>query len=175
MNFHRKLIRETALDLLVKHKITEPPVPVEQIAQDLGITVKTARLDSDISGFLYRGEDKTLVGVNADDPPVRRRFTIAHEIAHFLLHPEGLKEVHVDRKFFLRSELSSKGTDEHEVQANFFAAELLMPSEFIARDMSDYKGRDLVEDTVVEKLAKKYKVSEQALVIRLTNLGFIKM
>jgi Zn-dependent peptidase ImmA (M78 family) len=175
MTFHRKQIRQKALDLLGKYDISDPPVPVDQIAHGLGITVKTASLDSDISGFLYRGDERTVIGVNADDPPVRRRFTVAHEIAHFLLHPEGLREVHVDRKFFLRSELSSKGTDEHEVEANFFAAELLMPSAFIARDMADYEGRDLVEDKVVEKLAKKYKVSEQALVIRLTNLGFIKM
>ncbi|MGH3265723.1 MAG: ImmA/IrrE family metallo-endopeptidase [Trebonia sp.] len=66
---------------------------------------------------------------------VRRRFTIAHELGHYFLHVS--ETLHVDRAahFRLRSQLSSEGIDVTEIQANRFAASLMMPDEMILKDM----------------------------------------
>ena len=66
------------------------------------------------------------------------------------------------------------GEDINEKEANYFAAELLMPAKFLRQELEG-KRLDLFDDSgTLEKLAKKYKVSVQALTIRLTNLGYIK-
>ncbi|MGH9326658.1 MAG: ImmA/IrrE family metallo-endopeptidase, partial [Terriglobia bacterium] len=72
----------------------------------------------------------------------------------------------------LRSPKSSTGTDEKEIEANQFAAELLMPVDVLSRDILKLRGKMDVE-TAINKLASKYKVSVQAMTIRLTSLGVL--
>jgi Zn-dependent peptidase ImmA (M78 family) len=76
----------------------------------------------------------------------------------------------------LRDSESATGEDNDEREANFFAAELLMPEEFLVRDL---KGTDLDmledENEFLWKLAKKYQVSAQALTFRLANLRYISL
>ena len=103
-----------------------------------------------------------------------------HELGHFFLHDEqGQGEVHVDRtrqfQIKLRGPASSQGVDEEEVEANLFAAELLMPTTFLERDVAQ-DGFDLSDDDeAVAKLAKRYGVSAQAMSIRLAYLGLINL
>ena len=112
-----------------------------------------------------------VIGVNRDQATVRQRFTIAHELGHLLLHEYS--RVHVDRGFRvrLRSGLSSEGTDRDEMEANRFAAELLMPIEFLQADL-EKREFDLADDSEFQTLAKRYGVSTQALAIRLNGLGY---
>jgi Zn-dependent peptidase ImmA (M78 family) len=166
--------------LLHKYKITEGPVPVEQVVQSLGIEIKLDKVDDELSGFLVREKKagRTVIGANKSHHPHRRRFTIAHELGHFLLH-EG-ETVHLDeyRQAFtinLRDSQSATGEDNDEREANFFAAEFLMPAKFLKEDLQG-KNLDLLGDSeFLDKLAKKYKVSVQALTFRLANLGYIKL
>jgi len=105
--------------------------------------------------------------------PVRRRFTIAHELGHLVLQRDDL--FHVDEKFpvAFRSEDSSKAHSPFEVEANQFAAELLMPEKLLMRDVAKLPlGLD-VEEAIAE-LARRYEVSEQAMTIRLSALGVIQ-
>lgn len=60
-----------------------------------------------------------------------------------------------------------------EMEANLFAAELLMPKQFLDADLAKLGGLDLFEDEVLRDLAKKYEVSVQAMTHRLTNLEYI--
>lgn len=123
--------------------------------------------------MVYRNADGTaVVGVNSIDSPSRQRFTIAHELGHLILHVE--LDLHVDKHFpiGLRSETSAKGVDDHEIEANQFAAELLMPSEWIRREVELLRGTDV--DRAISKLAEKYEVSTEAMSIRLSALGFVK-
>jgi Zn-dependent peptidase ImmA (M78 family) len=105
-------------------------------------------------------------------PEVRQRFTIAHELGHWRLH--GKKEVIVDHlvRIDFRDDRASAATHHEEIQANAFAAELLMPSEFILLEL---KKRGLSEaegvGEVVEDLAERFEVSQQAMEYRLVNLG----
>ena len=177
MAIRRKYIRRVVDDVLHTNGVVDPPVPVDDIARRYKIRIKSQTFEGDISGYLFRRSGNVTIGVNQNHSLLRRRFTIAHELGHFLLHPEGVDEVHVDRRFVikLRSDQSSLGTNEHEVEANLFAAELLMPTELIRRDLFQQHSVDLIEDDVATKLAQRYKVSEQAMLFRLANLGHISI
>jgi hypothetical protein len=177
MAVRRKVIRQLVEELLAKNGVENAPVPVEAIAVKETVDVRYNATDDDgLSGFLLRGpavpgEWRAIIGVNKDHHPNRQRFSIAHELGHLLLHAGG-EEVHVDRdtvfQVKLRDSESSKGTDPDEREANAFAAELLMPASFLLRDL---EGVEVLEDTNVGDLASRYGVSQQALMIRLANLG----
>lgn len=181
MAIRRKQIRELVERLLAQHHVTEGAVPVEKIVRSFGIELKLDKVDDELSGFLVRenrGQRRSMIGANKSHHPHRQRFTIAHELGHFLLH-QG-EQVHLDdlRQAFtinLRDKESAKGEDNDEREANLFAAELLMPAKFLMSDLHG-KNLDLLDDgDFLDKLAKKYKVSTQALTFRLANLGYIKL
>jgi Zn-dependent peptidase ImmA (M78 family) len=160
------MIKRTVNSLLEDRQIRSAPVPVESIAERSGISIHYGDL-GDVSGLLMRRLHDTLIGVNLTQSPVRRRFTIAHEYGHYLLH-EGL-ESHVDRGFRVnfRDSKSSEANDVVEIEANFFAANLLMPEEFLEADRADLAIDD---DLAVKRLAKLYKVSQHAMSLRLGNV-----
>ena len=165
-------IRKTARNLLEKLKIQVPPVPVKRLARSCGARiVRVSGNKADIDGFLYQEDNNVVIGINRDQATVRQRFTIAHELGHLLLHEYS--RVHVDRGFRvrLRSGLSSEGTDLDEMEANRFAAEILMPIEFLQSDLKE-REFDLADDSQLRALAKRYGVSTQALAIRLNGLGY---
>lgn len=174
MIVRRKYIRELASKLLAESKTTSPPVPVESIARGNGITVSKRKVENNVSGFFYRNasQGKAVIGVNDSHPPNRQRFTIAHELGHFLLHAGDLA-VHVDDPVKHRDERSAKGTDVQEVESNLFAAELLMPVEFLREDLHQFGALDLLDEQKVESLARKYRVSNHAMAIRLSSLGYV--
>lgn len=174
MTIRRKKIRTLVAELLDHNIVQKPPVPIDKIAKSKGVQIIRHPIDiEDVSGFLYRDKDKAVIITNSEHSDVRQRFTISHELGHFLLH-EG-HPVHVDRKFSvkMRNDLSSKGVDTYEIEANNFAAELLMPKEMLKEDLLAIEDINLFEGDAIQKLAKKYKVSPQALTIRLTSLELI--
>lgn len=165
------LARRKAAELLALGDVASAPVDVEQLATKvLGATVKRASFDGKLSGLVHRGRDgRAVIAVNADHASVRQRFTIAHEVGHLLLHAQ--EDLHVDEGIWLRNERSGSATDEREIEANQFAAELLMPTELI-REAVGGRNLDLAndEDPTLDDLAKKFQVSRQALSIRLSRL-----
>src|SRR6266508_6143231 len=76
-----------AAKVRAEHTDGELPVPVEKIAEKLGVAIVVETLDRNVSGLLFRQGDTQAIGVNAAHPMVRQRFTIAHELGHFRLHP----------------------------------------------------------------------------------------
>ena len=82
-----------------------------------------------------------------------------------MLHRNLLSnEVHVDKQFkiLMRNSKSSAGTDAMEVEANKFAAELLLP-EFLIGDVLAHSTFDIDDPAPLEELAKKFRVSKQML------------
>ncbi len=73
-----------------------------------------------------------------------------------------------------RNELSKQGTDLDEIEANLFAAELLMPRMMVAQDLHQNDAVDILDDDFFYELAQRYNVSTQALLLRLVNLGYIE-
>lgn len=170
MPIRRKWIQGFAQELLRRAKITSPPVPVEHIAKASGVRMQLAPFQGDLSGFVYRKGNQAVIWVNSLHPLVRRRFSMAHELGHYFLH-EG-DSLHVDRpaQIRLRSSLSSKGEDPEEVEANLFAAELLMPTKLLLKDLRQL--HDANDEELISTLANRYNVSPQAISIRLASLGF---
>jgi hypothetical protein len=155
-----------------------PPVDVEAIAIKLGIRVITADLGVDVSGLLVTTPGQQVsICVRAGDASSRKRFTIAHELAHHILgHQfEAGGHVHVDRGNFIsqRGPRASQGVDPKEIEANHFAAALLMPSAWVRAAASEMQGKGLLVDHHVAKLAERFGVSEQAMTIRLTTLRLL--
>lgn len=180
MRARRTLIRNKAQELLEQLGISEPPVNLYTVAASLGIEIQKSvpsTKDEELSGFLFRDKTKNLsvIGINKKHHRNRRRFTAAHEIGHFLLHKSS--STYVDRRFVvnLRSSASSEGTNVEEIEANLFAAELLMPYNMIKKDMEEIGALDIFcdGDKVISGLAEKYEVSNQAITYRLANLGYI--
>ncbi len=170
----RRKIEAMVGTLLAESRVTEAPVPVSKIAKAKGARIFLDSLEGDLSGFLYRDKKRAVIGVNTRHHPVRQNFTIGHELGHFLLHDQ--ESLHIDHEFRvrLRNDVSSQGTDEAEREANFFAASLLMPREFLETDLAKEDYVDLLDDEPLHTLARKYGVSTQALVNRLKNLGYIQ-
>lgn len=181
MRVRKSYIRQLVSRLLADNDVESSPVGIELIAKNLGIDVVFDVASNDIAGFLVKDyENKTaVIGVNKNHSEPRQRFTIAHELGHFFLH--DYDGVHFDGKhsgsqMFLRDEKSSQGTDVEEREANYFAAEILMPVSLLQKDLAKIKEISLTdEDINLTKLAKNYKVSSQALTFRLANLGYINL
>jgi Zn-dependent peptidase ImmA (M78 family) len=161
-------IERMILALLDKYEIKAAPVPIEQMVREEGIRLKAGDLGSK-SGLMLRGPEGTVIGVNSTQQRTRQRFTIAHEFGHCLLHAD--MTAHSDEAFRVkyRDERSSLGSDVEEMEANFFAASLLMPKALLDRDQAqDYVDIDDAE--ACAPLARRYQVSMQAMSIRLMNL-----
>lgn len=153
------------------------PVDIEGIAESQGIKIKYVPLDPDVSGVLLtEPSGEIIIGVNEGHHINRQRFTIAHEFGHFLLHKERdetlvsnlltSKEV-----VYFRNEDSSKGEHRREVQANQFAAELLMPEDLIRlRVGTKIKQQD---ETMIRDLSSEFMVSVQSMMFRLINLQLL--
>jgi Zn-dependent peptidase ImmA (M78 family) len=168
MRRSQEQIQRRVSKILRDHEIHRPPVPVEKIAEGYGIEVRYEPAEDELSGALIRKHNEVVIGVNASHHPNRQRFTIAHEIAHFLLH-DGV-DVHVDQDFRinLRDRRSSEAVSREEIEANRFAAELLMPTEFIEQDTRRLQS---IDEAAKQRLANRYRVSKHAMGLRLANLG----
>ncbi len=160
-------------ELLGAAEITEPPVDVDWLAKEQGALVVPEDLDSEVSGVLYREPGNLIIAVNRHHAPNRRRFTIAHELGHLLLH-QGRPVIvdHVVRaRINLRDHRSSLATEREEIEANRFAAHLLMPPGFVHYELDAALRRGLDEQATIDRLARRFGVSTQAMEFRLTNLG----
>lgn len=162
-------IRRCAADLLAENGIERPAVPVERLAKAAGAVMEYRDFNNEISGLLIRKQKMVVIAVAQEQPEQRQRFTIAHELGHLLLH-DGI-EVRVDKHFRvnLRSSASSKAEDVEEIEANAFAAELLMPRDFLLRDARKLT-LDIEDEEQIAALARRYEVSRQAMTFRLMNL-----
>jgi Zn-dependent peptidase ImmA (M78 family) len=160
-----------AQQLLARLGIESAPTPVEKVAKALGAQVRFSPFDDELAGMVYVKDGVPIIGVNSLHHPNRQRFTIAHELGHLELHREIItSKVHVDKNFpvLMRDPKSATGTELLEIQANQFAAELLMPRKLIDQVLAGKKF-DIDDEGPIEELAKKFRVSKQALEYRIRN------
>lgn len=155
--------------LLEKAGIATTPVPVERIARQEGVQVRYAPLDGELSGMSYIKDGIPIIGVNSLHHRNRQRFTLAHELGHVRLHQTELeKGIHLDRGSLRRDWLAAQGADDHEIEANAFAAELLMPK-FILDVAIGGRRIDLEDDDEIDILARRFRVSSAAMRYRLQH------
>ena len=147
--------------VIAKHQ-KKAPVDVIAIANELGLNVwEMQSLPPNVSGKIFRdplngGSSGFSIAVNASDNPLRKRFTVAHEIAHFILHRSHLDSGDLVDDAMYRSGLSSA----EETQANQLAAQILMPFPLI-QELINAGIKDVVA------LAQAFQVSQPAMKIRL--------
>jgi len=165
-------LEQRANDVLTSLNAYDLPVPLEVVAHRLGLVVERVPLGEGISGVLVVSEGRGRIGVNSEQPTVRQRFTIAHEIGHFLLHRED-SDLFIDKTYVaFRDSESAKGEERAEIQANQFAAALLMPAQLVQRELSD-ELVDLAATDTIDQLAARFGVSVQSMAFRLENLGLM--
>lgn len=145
------------------------PVDVYAIALAEGIVVMDDDLQDNISGVLFAESDPVIIGVNRRHHHNRKRFSIAHELGHFVQH-RNVSKLFID--VFLRDERSSEGVDSQETEANAFAAALLMPKEAIFKYLHEYPT-DPHDEVGIRRMAARFGVSTQAMIIRLTRLNLV--
>jgi Zn-dependent peptidase ImmA (M78 family) len=139
----------------------ELPVPVEAIAEDLcGLAVE--EVDGlDVSGMLVPFERR--IYTNAAEPPSRRRFTVAHELGHWVCQClEGKVAPRYCRAEVVGLEATAKAV---EREANVFAAELLMPEPAVRSAWADTWD--------IGRCARRFGVSASAIQWRLFSFGLV--
>ncbi|HUZ65637.1 MAG TPA: ImmA/IrrE family metallo-endopeptidase [Acetobacteraceae bacterium] len=138
------------------------PVDLSGMAAALGLAVNmNATMPAGLSGRIIRGGDGAAgyrIEINGAHSSNRKRFTLAHEIAHYLLHRDMIGDGVEDSALY-RSRLSSAT----ETEANRLAADLLMPAPLL---------RTIYNAGVrwTAGLTRAFEVSEEAMAIRLRQL-----
>jgi hypothetical protein len=160
MNHPASDIHNQATRLLDSAGISREPVSMRDVisALNLELVSKTREPFTSEAALEPLGDGCAIVLNGAGDSG-RRRFTIAHEIGHFVLHPERCRPE--------RGGLVNEAGRRDEREADAFAAELLMP-EHLVREAVAQHGPD------VGRLAHRFQVSRQAMQTRLRHLGLIE-
>lgn len=145
-----------------------PPVNIEAIIRGLGVELdKRAYLSTDISGELKKSGESYRISVNGLDSYFRQRFTMAHELGHYLLHRDRIGDGIVDDRAYRSTDPSKyKSTligQAEEAEANRFAARILMPADKVTAEAKDASS--------LSTLAERFQVSKLAMEIRLSTLG----
>lgn len=145
--------------VILRHQISLP-ISIGAIAKDFGISVLKSTMPGSISGEIREKEGVVIIKVNRHDVKERQRFTIAHEIAHFLLHRDRLASGITDDVLY-RSRL----TDDLEREANRLAADLIMPASLIKSALTACST--LKPEERYKKIAEQAQVSLAAIRIRI--------
>ena len=140
---------------------SKAPVDVFGLANALGIEVTEKFLDDERSGCIEKGQNGYIITVNKSHSPARQRFTVAHELGHYIFHGDLIEQGTIkDDKLYRDARVGGI----HEAQANKFAANLLMPDKLIFKLLASGIN-------TIPELARALKVSEHAMRIRAESLG----
>ena len=171
-------IAEQARKKLPNADRAKPKIDIKKIISAYNIFLVEDKLPSYVSGASMTKDDGTQVIVVHNNKKQsyekRKRFTMAHELGHLLLKHGNPLDISKNVILF-RDDSTSRGSDWMEVEANYFAASLLMPEGILYSEIkklkNDSKSSSITEDDV-KSLADTFEVSSIAMSIRLSNLGF---
>ncbi|WP_296710712.1 ImmA/IrrE family metallo-endopeptidase [Rhodoblastus sp.] len=160
---------EGLADCIIAHYANiEIPIPLARIADDLGIVEIIGQATSSFEGVLVTNNAKSTgsIAYNENSRIERRRFTIAHELGHFLLpfHGENAQCAKADMGVIK----SQEKRQQREAEANRFAAALLMPKKLFAGDI---RRLGAPEVSHIVTIAERYGVSKESAARRYTELS----
>jgi Zn-dependent peptidase ImmA (M78 family) len=147
---------------------TEIPVRIGYLSKLLGISsIKVTQLPIGISGQISKEEQGYVIRINKNESRERQRFTIAHEISHYLLHkdlidlsPNGISDSVLYR---------SGASRQVEFEANKLASYLILPRDRLRQIVDlEYSGETF--EVMLEKLAGRFEVSKAAMEIGLNSI-----
>lgn len=161
-------LEELTSNILLRNDMYKVPVDVIRIANANDIKVFKGDLDKKISGAIRYNEKENRfeILVNKNDIKSRQRFTIAHELGHYFLHENFLKneELHVDTILYRADDEKDDEAIRREKEVDYFAGALLMNKTLLEKLRS--------ENTITE-LAEIFDVSVSAMTVRLDILGLL--
>ena len=169
----KKEVVRRAKNFCNKYSIKSYPVDIIKLCNQVGLKVFEEYLPAEVSGFIIIQNDSIpkyginkVVVVNLQDSPTRRRFTIAHELAHFVLHRDESELLYAHR---------DAGQNNYiEQEANLFASNILMPEELVKAELSkcqhQYFG-NIPNHIKTKYIANVFAVSESAAAVRLSLLN----
>ena len=161
---NRSDIEGRAREVLTQHGLYALPIDPVQVANRLGISVNNAKFSDDSwAGLVTKNGSNTRIFVEQSDPPYRKRFSIAHELGHHFLHLLEDGEIIDKRVDMFREREPSGGLISEqrmkEIQANWFAAALLMPEDLVRAEWQ--------KNPNIRNMARAFNVSEEAMGYRL--------
>lgn len=154
--------RTRARQVLDELGITEPPIDVEAVALELGLKVNYVLRSGRFEGRLLR--ERMVIEVNKRHHRHKQRFTISHEIGHFILKHSPVFGAFDDRGIDDPSKVNER-------QANAFASGLLMPE---AAVRAHWAKVERVEKPI-EKMAEAFDVSAEAMYYQLEGLDLLQL
>ena len=168
MQLTKSSIEEIATNTLHQHGLHSIPVDLIALANRLGIKVNNAKFSElNLAALLSKRGSNVWILLDEACHPHRKRFSIAHELGHYFLHLQSDGEmIDRDTNFFRVNEYGSDETAQEglkEIEANQFAAALLMPGRLIRQSWQDSFS--------ISELARLFQVSEEAMGYRIASLG----
>lgn len=163
-----RYVEEKSTELLERLEEYNIPVSLENVCNKLGILLKSENLQDNVSGLFVIKDNVSHIIYSSSESTERQRFTIAHEIGHFILHKDKILFIDKNESVLYRNSESSSGELLKEREANSFAAALLMPKKIVEHELSIIP----LNSDVIGHLSDKFKVSSQAMSFRLSNLGY---
>ena len=153
---HQKLSTEQNAQIdKFQETLPDKEVNVVKLAESFGVSVWRAAMPSGTSGMIRRKNGLYAIYANKYEPKARRRFTYAHELAHYLLHREYIGDG-INESVLFRSNLSNM----LEVEANKIAADILVPMRML-NGLAETRKYD------VQELAQLFDVSRAVILVRL--------
>jgi Zn-dependent peptidase ImmA (M78 family) len=144
---------------IVETFLTSAPIDLSGMADALGLTViETPDWQNDASGSIERSRSGFIIKINAEHSATRKRFTLAHEMAHYILHRDLIGDGITDDAMY-----RSGCPNSIETEANQYAAGLLMPARLM-REAWKQGIRSYAE------MANRFGVSSKAAEIRMREL-----
>lgn len=166
------MTKEDAIERAASEKRKNGYIDIVELAKYCGLRVIGKDLSNEESAYISYDEanDKFTIYVNANQCKERQRFSIAHELAHFIEHKDKIKALkQVDREG-----IHSLSPDE-ENEADIIAADILMPKDIFLESLSKLgiKSKfDIITEKIVNSLAKEFNVSFIASILRIRSLDF---
>lgn len=156
----------TAKKLLCECGVIDPiQMPIEIIVRSKNIILKEEDIGGSDGRILIHG-DMAVITINSNISfEAKKRFTIAHELGHYLLHREKTKLFNDDEISLTHWYYSNYGKE--EMEANEFASELLMPSNLFSEEC---KGK-IFDPRVIDYLAQRFQVSKTAAILKFVESG----
>lgn len=163
-------LRKKIIDEAKKMFNDKKEIDVIELASKQGIDLIAVDTNDEYNAHIQYDDDsqKFTIYINANHPYNRVKFSVAHELGHYVLHPDLIRK----HKIVARSRIDHLDP-KAEKEANNFAGELLMPQELVEEELKELRLQDkYIDQDLLAKLVEIFKVSREAMQIQLTKLGY---
>lgn len=175
--------KNNSIELIKDFGLFKAPIDLDLLTKHLDIDVKYIDFNDDISGKIKYNhiDDNVIISINKNEYLPRQRFSLAHEIAHYIydIDFENNSEIKDSETTLFRNDI----VNPIEKRANKYAEKLLMPKELFINEIDKIKNKLFptldnklgVERIykIIEEVSEKFQVSKPAAIMRLSSIGKI--